>query len=56
MSGFEYSDWSYDPFENLVIFPPDLLAKAIVRSALSKGRWEGVKQSTGANIEHGYIL
>ncbi len=26
MSGFGYSDWSYDPFEKLVIFPPDPLA------------------------------
>jgi hypothetical protein len=25
MSGFGYSDWSYDPFEKLVIFPPDPL-------------------------------
>jgi len=25
MSGFGYSDWSYDPFEKMVIFPPDPL-------------------------------
>jgi hypothetical protein len=25
MSGFGYSDWSYDPFEKMVIFPPDSL-------------------------------
>ncbi len=25
MSGFGYSDWSYDSFEKLVIFPPDPL-------------------------------
>jgi hypothetical protein len=27
MSGFGYSDWSYDPFEKMVIFPPDPLAE-----------------------------
>ena len=26
MSGFGYSDWSYDPFEKMVIFPPDPLS------------------------------
>ena len=26
MSGFGYSDWSYDQFEKMVIFPPDPLA------------------------------
>jgi hypothetical protein len=25
MSGFGYSDWSYDLFEKMVIFPPDPL-------------------------------
>ena len=25
MSGIGYSDWSYDPFEKMVIFPPDPL-------------------------------
>ena len=27
MSGFGYSDWSYDPFEKMVIFPPDPLVE-----------------------------
>ena len=26
MSGFGYSDWSYDPFEKMVIFPPGQIA------------------------------
>ena len=29
MSGFGYSDWSYDPFEKLVIFPPDSAVKQL---------------------------
>jgi len=30
MSGFGYSDWSYDPFEKMVIFLPDPLLSTLV--------------------------
>ena len=48
MSGFGYSDWSYDPFEKMVIFPPDPLAKqsTLIQftgtrlEALFRGRWD----------------
>jgi hypothetical protein len=30
MSRFGYSDWSYDPFETMVIFPPNPLAVWVV--------------------------
>jgi hypothetical protein len=36
MSGFGYSDWSYDPFEKMVIFPPDPLTVAVVDATTNK--------------------
>ncbi len=34
MIGFGNSDWSYDPFEKMVIFPPDPLLDTYVVSNL----------------------
>jgi hypothetical protein len=40
MSGFGYSDWSYDPFEKMVIFPPDPLAMTAAAGNVNDGSRE----------------
>ena len=37
MIGFGNSDWSYDPFEKMVIFPPDPLL-------ITEDKWNGEQE------------
>ncbi len=53
MSGFGYSDWSYDPFEKMVIFPPDPLLVSLPVRYLAKLQYRYCYRETLKHYRYG---